>query len=430
LKLSPTDLQLMKDKIKELNQVNTELGKLSQELKGLDDIAPLIQEIRKHRIIRVRAERAIRKVEREKAKAERKAEITEKQKNTPTYLGEKIAVGLKYDDINTELLQKNALPLIQNLSDLSEATHLTREQLLWLSYHRKTATIDHYTRFQIPKRKGGMRSISSPKGKLRTAQSWIEENILTRLPVHPAAMAFQAEKSIVHNAQIHAGQNIVMRIDLKDFYPSIKFLRVKGLFQSFGYSTGMATVFALLCTDAMRIGATLDEKKYFVALGERYLPQGACTSPAITNLICRKLDNRLYKLAESLGWRYSRYADDLVFSNAENEADLKKLSGLVRKILSEETFEINEEKTLVMRPHQRQTVTGVVVNGGEMRLSKRDIRKFRAFLHQYTLHGVEAMSKKIGKNATQYAKGYWSFMHMVSPSQAEKFKQQYAWLVS
>jgi retron-type reverse transcriptase len=183
-----------------------------------------------------------------------------------------------------------------------------------------------------------------------------------------------------------------------------------------------------MCTDALRFSAKLEGKQYFVALGERYLPQGACTSPAITNLICRKLDNRLSKLSNKLEWKYTRYADDMVFSSSNKDADLKHILGLSKKIIGEENFIIHPDKTMVMRGHQRQTVTGVVVNNDEIRISRRDMRNFRAFLHQYEQKGAAEMTKQLGKDATAYGKGYLAFVQMINPAQAEKFKAKYAWL--
>ncbi|MDX2306542.1 MAG: retron St85 family RNA-directed DNA polymerase [Microscillaceae bacterium] len=428
LKINTGDLEQLKKQLVELNQISTELYRLKKELDGVEDITPIIKEIRKNRIERVRAKRAIRKVEREKEEEKRKAEISEKRKTTPSYLGEKIAEGLIFQGQDEELLQSLSLPHVKDLLELSQLIQLSREELLWLCYHRQSARIDHYTRFQIPKRKGGFRTISAPKSKMRIAQKWVLENILSKVPVHESAMAFLEGKSIVDNAERHLHKNLLIRLDLKDFFPSIKFPRVKGLFKSFGYSPGMATIFALLCTDAMRLGASLGDKKYYVALGDRYLPQGSCTSPAISNIICRKLDNRLSKLAQSMGWTYSRYADDLVFSHEDKDAELKNILGLTKKIIADENFILNEEKTLVMRPHQRQTVTGIVVNHDELRISRRDLRRFRAFLHQYEQVGQQAMSEKLGKNAIQYGRGYLAFIQMVNPQQAEKIIKKHAWL--
>lgn len=428
LKLLPEELDQLKATLQELNKVNGEINTLKKDLDGLEDITPIIKEIRRQRIERVRKQREIRKKEKEEEEAKRKEEIARRKKITPSFLGSKIAGKLKFEGAEEDKLKELGLPVLQNLQDLAGVTGFTCEEIQWLCYHRQAATIDHYNRFKIPKRKGGTRTIASPKPKMREAQQWVLENILNKIEIHDAALAFREGKSIVDNAELHKEKSVVVRIDLKDFFPSIKFHRVKGVFKSFGYNYGMATVLALLCTDAMRLGATLGDKKYFVGLGDRYVPQGSCTSPMLTNIIGRNLDNRLSKLGASMEWAYSRYADDLVFSHADKTADLKPLLGLTKKIIAEESFEINEEKTMVMRGHQRQTVTGILVNHDEIRISRRDVRNFRAFLHQYEKEGKEAMSKKIGKDATRYAKGYISFMKMVNGEQAKKFTEKYSWL--
>ena len=428
LKMAPEELEVLKQRYTELNKINAELRTLSKDLEGLEDITPLIKEIRKNRIERVRAARAIKKVEKAQKEKECKAEIAQRKKDTPYYMGEGVSGGLKFEEGDEAQLKEAGLPVVNNVRDLAELMKMPQSDILWLSYHRKAASIDHYSRFQIPKRKGGFRSIASPKPKMRKAQQWILDKVLSKIPTHEAAMAFQPGKSIADNANFHLNAEILIRIDLKDFFPSLKFGRVKGLFKSFGYNEGVATMFALMCTDALRLSAKLEGKQYFVALGDRYLPQGACTSPAITNLICRKLDNRLSKLSDKLEWKYTRYADDMVFSSPDKEADLKHVLGLSKKIIGEENFTVHPDKTMVMRGHQRQTVTGVVVNNNEIRISRRDIRNFRAFLHQYEQNGKEAMTQKLGKDATAYGRGYLAFVHMINPAQAEKFKEKYGWL--
>jgi retron-type reverse transcriptase len=323
------------------------------------------------------------------------------------------------------------MPVLHTLEDLAAASGLEARQWIWLSYHRRVARVDHYTRFEIPKKKGGTRSIAAPKPTLRRAQQWILEQILGKRTIHPNAMAFLPGKNIRQNAEKHAGKAIVVRIDLKDFFPSVKYPRVKGLFRHFGYNEGIATVLALICTDASRVAARLDSDDYFVALGERFLPQGACTSPALTNILCGDvgyLDHRLTCLAGKGGWEYSRYADDLVFSTPNAGANLKALLHPVHKIVAGEGFTVNPEKTSVMRPHQRQTVTGVLVNEATPKVSRENLRRFRAFLHQMEQIGVPAMSARIGKDATRYAKGYWAFVKMIQPAQASALLVKHAWL--
>jgi hypothetical protein len=427
LKMSPDDLERMKAKMKEMDGINKRLNELSKEITDIPDITPIIAEIRKNRIEKVRAERLIRKAKKEKLLQERQAKIIENKKNKPSYLGD-IAKGLKYDNFDEEKLKAKNLPHFKDVKELADAMQINTQTIQWLAYHRRTAKIDHYTRFQIPKKSGGMRTIASPKGKLRIAQQWILENILKKLSIHEAATAFATGSSVLKNAIPHLDSKVIIKIDIKDFFPSIKFNRVVGFFKSLGYSSALSSIFGLLCTDAMRLGVSLDKNDYFVALGERYLPQGACTSPTLTNLLCKKLDTRLTKMAEKYGFVYTRYADDMTFSNTEKEANVKAILGFTRRILADENFELKKEKTKIMRNYQRQTVTGVLVNHEKARISRRDIRNFRAFLHQYEKDGHSKMSEKIGKDATQYAKGYFAYLKMINPEQAQKFKTKYQWL--
>ena len=165
-----------------------------------------------------------------------------------------------------------------------------------------------------------------------------------------------------------------------------------------------------------------------MALGERYLPQGACTSPALTNIICRKLDRRMTGLAKRYDYNYTRYADDMVFSHADkNNKTVAWLLKCTQEVIEQEGFIIHPDKTAVMRSHRRQAVTGIVVNE-TMNVSRRDLRNFRSFLHHYENEGAEAMSEKIGKDATQYAKGYWAFINMVNQEKAGKILEKHEWL--
>jgi hypothetical protein len=204
---------------------------------------------------------------------------------------------------------------------------------------------------------------------------------------------------------------------------------VKRLFVSLGYNEGVATILALLATETPRIAVVLDGERRFAAVGERCLPQGACTSPAITNLLCRRLDARLSGAASSLRFTYSRYADDLVFSHENPDAPVGGLLTLTRQIVGAERFVVNEEKTQVLRPSDRQVVTGLVVNAGsDPRVSRDDLRRFRAFLHGCRTKGVDAMSERIGKDAYAYAAGYLSFLHMARPDVASKIAAENPWL--
>ena len=417
-----------KKKMESLYKDLTTLKKSRADLYNqLDNFNVLLKKVHSLRIGRSQKEREQSKKEQEaKRKTALKKEILRK-KTAPTYLGDGVSKGLEYDSIRKDVLKKSRLPIINNAGDLAKKIGITSEELSWLSYHRKASTIDHYNHFTIPKRKGGSRIISSPKPLLRTAQRWVLEKVLSKVKVNSAATGFIAGKSIVDNARVHQQKKIILRMDFKDFFPSVKFSRVKGMFHSLGYSEGVATILALITTESERKEIIFNEKKYFIALDDRCLPQGACTSPAISNIISRGIDSRLHGLGVKMGWSYTRYADDIVFSTDDNTASATAMIKTTQRIIFEEGFALNDAKTTIMRPHQRQVVTGIVVND-ELKISRRDMRNYRAFLHQYKKLGKVKMTKKLGKNADAYAKGYLSYISMVSKKQADKLTSSYPWL--
>lgn len=427
LKLSPEEMKIMEEAVKQQQLLYTEVRKIDAALRKLPDVEEILKKIRIARIERVRKERAARKIRKaEEQKAKQKQQKAQRLK-TPFYLGEGVSAGLKFDESQTDKLQALGLPELKDASDLAALSGLNEGQWSWLCYHRKAAGIDHYQRFRIPKRSGGVRLISAPKPLLRKAQEFVLDQILEKIPLHEAAMAFRAKRSIVDNAQLHQQNQTIIKMDLKDFFPSIKFRRVKGLFQSFGYNEGIASMLALVCTDSARAEAKVRDKVYHVALSERYLPQGACTSPALTNIICKRMDARLQGLCEKMGFTYSRYADDMVFSHPDPEVQTGRLIQWIQKIIKDESFELHPDKLKVMRPHQRQAVTGVVINE-QVAISRKDLRNFRSFLHHYEMEGAEAMSAKLGRNAENYAQGYWAFIHMVNPEQAGRLLEKHPWL--
>ena len=195
-------------------------------------------------------------------------------------------------------------------------------------------------------------------------------------------------RSTVTNAAVHAGATIVFKFDIRDFYPSVTTNRVKGLFRKAGYGEQVATLMALLCTEFPREELTLRGERYYVATGPRGLPQGAPTSPSITNALCMRLDARLAGLAKSLKLRYSRYADDLTFSwhGGATDAPVKRIKTSVANIVGNEGFEIKDSKTRILRHGRRQRVTGLVVNksktGPAARVPRFKMRELRTALYK------------------------------------------------
>ncbi|WP_201511674.1 reverse transcriptase family protein [Psychrobacter alimentarius] len=297
-------------------------------------------------------------------------------------------------DASNRLIE-NKLPLINKHTQLADAVNLSVPQLKGLCYQREVATNIPYTYFTINKRNGTPRQIWSPIPRLKFVQRWILENILNNLTTHGAAHGFVRGKSIVTNAAVHSNSALLIKLDVKDFFPSVHWRRVKGVFRHAGYPEQIATLLALLCTESPRQMVQQNGKTYYVALSDRALPQGAPTSPALTNIVCLNLDRRLTGLADKVGLRYSRYADDLTFSlpanststeNAAQPSDhnqlIGQLLGSVHKILREEGFILNGDKTRVIRMGNQHNVTGMVINGeGVPRVPRKIKRMLRAALH-------------------------------------------------
>ncbi len=347
-------------------EVIRQRGELQRKIQALqEDNAILHNEAAyKKQQLKQRLEESKRKQQETKARNEQKrldriAAWTEKQQHEITYLGEGVSKGLTHRDSNRDRLQANQLPMFETIEDLAAAMNLSVSQLRFLAFSRKTSTVSHYIRFKIPKKTGGDRLISAPMPRLKRVQHWILDQILEKIPQHSAAHGFRRGRSIVTNAQPHIGTDVVINLDLKDFFPSISYKRVKGIFQALGYAESIATVLGLLCTEAEVEEVRLDGKTYFVATSDRHLPQGAPTSPALTNLLCRRLDKRLANMATSQGFTYSRYADDLTFSTSgDTVRNICNILKHTENIVTHEGLTLHPDKTRVLRSSQQQEVTG------------------------------------------------------------------------
>jgi hypothetical protein len=334
---------------------------------------------------------------------------------------------LTFDGGDPDALAAKGLPVLSTFTDVAEALEVTPQILQWLTYERGADTTDHYTRFAIPKRGGGRRLISTPKPVMRAAQQWVRTNVLVPLPVSDYAAAFRPGKSIADNARLHSGKACVIRLDLRDFFGTVTFHRIRGFFESLGYNPGVATVLTLICTDAPRSRVTLDGKTSLVIVGDRSLPQGACTSPDLANLITFGLDARIAGLARKFGYTYTRYADDLVLSTANEEVFAAGVISAVSRICREEGFEVNNRKTRIMRAPNRQLVTGLLVNDG-VRLTRNDLRRIRAFLHRCEIRGLTAVSAELGKDAQAVAHGYFAYIFMITPGVAMRLLEKHPWI--
>lgn len=374
------------------------------------------------------AEKAARKAEKQRLSAERKArrtqEIAKRRRDDIIYLGRGVSRRLSDRRAHVERLVASYLPVMAAPADVARALGLTVSQLRWLSFHAEAAERTHYVTFQIPKRSGGLRTISAPHQKLAAAQQWILANVLARLTPEAPAHGFVSGRSTVTNATPHLGQDLVINLDLSDFFPTITFPRVRGLFEKLGYSPAVATVLALLTTEAPRLPAEYDGQKYAVATGPRALPQGACTSPALSNQIARRLDRRLSGLARRHGWTYTRYADDLTFSApVGHREELPRMLGRIRAIVTAEGFRLNPKKGRVQRRARRQDVTGIVVND-KPGLPRAEVRRLRAILHQAAKTGLEAQNREQRPHFEAWLRGRIAYLSMIDPHKGGQLRAQ------
>lgn len=219
----------------------------------------------------------------------------------------------------------------------------------------------YYRTFPIKKRGGGERMISAPRTFLKAVQYYILRFILQKQPVSDFATGFVRGKGIVHNARLHVGLPFLLNVDLRDFFGSVTSIQVREEFLKIGFPITVADSLAQLCT----FGGSL--------------PQGAPTSPALSNLVFAEIDQRIAVLASVRGIGYSRYADDMTFS---------ALRPIARHFLTEldqtlkgRGFRLNPDKTRFAGPGQARYVTGLVVNV-RPQVDRQTRRRMRAMFHQ------------------------------------------------
>jgi RNA-directed DNA polymerase len=394
-------------------ELNKALQALGSELREVEDPILALKRMRKERMAQAKIRREETKQRRARERHERALAWHGRRAREVLYLGEGVSAGLHDTRSDVDQLASLALPALHDAQALAQAMGLSLPELRFLAFERRVSRISHYRRFVMPKKTGGERIISAPMPRLKRAQYWVLDNILARAPLHPAAHGFAKGRSIVSNATPHIGRAVVINLDLKDFFPSIALPRVKGVFRQLGYSEQVATVLALLSTESATETVVVDGETFHVAHGPRSLPQGAPSSPALTNILCRRLDARLQGAAAKLGFFYTRYADDLTFSAGDESSKLAgKLLWRARQIVIDEGFTPHPDKQHVMRSSERQSVTGIVVNE-KASVDRTTLHRFRATLFQVEKDGPAGKQWNGNDNALAALEGYAHFIQMV-----------------
>lgn len=302
------------------------------------------------------------------------------------------------------------VPAIVTPGQLAEKLGTPVNHLDWLADVRGSEhsiegeKLRNYRYHWIRKSSGGLRLLEAPKSRLKQIQRWIADEILSAIPPHEAAHAFRCARSPITAAVPHVAQNVVMRIDLCDFFPSIKASRVAGIFRTAGYPPKVTRLLTGLCTNSAWRGV-LDEvlppsidcnglrDPRYAPLFAPHLPQGSPASPSLANLSAWSLDCRLAGLARKQKVNYTRYADDLVFSGDRSFGrQLRRFRILVNAICLDEGLEIRKRKTTVMRAHQQQQVTGIVINTRPT-IARKDYDQLKAILHNCVRLGAESQNR-------------------------------------
>ena len=233
----------------------------------------------------------------------------------------------------------------------------------------------HYRKVKLPKNNGGFRTLSVPDEVLKSIQRQIAEVLLIHMPVSRYAKAYRFGSSTLRNAKHHVGKQVVLKLDILHFFDSIRYSTVKDkVFPEEIYAEPVRILLTMLCyhKDA--------------------LPQGAPSSPAITNIILYEFDEQIGQWCRERGIAYTRYCDDMTFSGDFNPAEVIRF---VRLELKKMGFLLNEQKTQIQRPGQQQTVTGIVVNE-KLSIPADYRRKLRQELYYCRKFGIQEHLQKIG----------------------------------
>jgi hypothetical protein len=326
------------------------------------------------------------------------------------------------------------LPSIATVGELTEWLGIRSAELDWfadrrhLQRHLPDGPLRHYRYRWLPKRHGQLRLLEIPKPRLRELQRQILHRILDNIPAHDAAHGFCAGRNVRSFAAPHAGQRIVIRMDLHDFFPSIGAGRIVGMFLAAGYPESVAVSLARLSThtaasDLFNDISPVENRGRLEALYARpHLPQGAPTSPALANLAAYRLDCRLAALAAASGANYTRYADDLAFSgDRELERSAHRFHVHVAAITLEEGFKVNTRKTRIMREGVRQQLAGVVVNR-HPNLARNHLDRLKAILHNCAVHGPQGQNRAGHDDFRAYLAGTIAYAEMINPVRGRRLR--------
>jgi RNA-directed DNA polymerase len=330
------------------------------------------------------------------------------------------------------------VPRLATLGDLAHWLELSIDQLEWLADIRRQQgetdipILQHYRYAFVAKRSGPPRLIEIPKPRLMAVQRRILHEILDRVPSHASVHGFVSGRSCLSAAQVHAGESLVVTLDLKDFFLNTRMPRVHAIFRSLGYPWAVARLLTGLCAastprsvfrrlPADRRHDWLTQKIY----QSPHLPQGAPTSPALANLAAWHLDARILGLTNSFAARYTRYADDLAFSGDDDFARrVQSFLAAAESIARDEGFTLNNRKTRIMRRGGCQRVTGIVVND-HINVPRTAFDQLKATLHNCLKNGAEAENRAGLRDFRAHLNGRIAWVEQINPARAQRLRRMF-----
>jgi hypothetical protein len=333
---------------------------------------------------------------------------------------------------------------IDSVPALAERLELSFGALTWLADVRsleRTVSAEKLRnyRYRLLARSSGLpRVIEIPKARLKEVQRWVLHAILDHIPAHARAHGFVPGRSVISHAQAHSGHELLLRLDLRDFFAQVSAGRVFGILRTAGYAPPVAHVLTGLVTNVVPqtvwqayprpATARLVQPRFWLgrALATPHLPQGAPTSPALANLAAHRLDRRLAGLAAALGLHYSRYADDLAFSGpTPSPMGVEGLLASVARVVRAEGFSVNPAKSLERTRAARQTVCGIVVNE-RPNVTRGEYDALKAILHNAARHGPASQNRSAHPDFRAHLEGRIAWVAALNPARGEKLGRRFA----
>jgi|SRR5690554_3306028 len=295
------------------------------------------------------------------------------------------------------ILEKN-LPVIYNTSHLSSLVGYNKKYLKRASGYSRFFYKEHI----IKKRNGKTRTLNEPLPSLKEIQSWIKDNILEKIPISRYAKAYSSGRSIKDHVKFHKGYKFVLTLDIEDFFGSIDLEVVEKIFLKSGYSKLISNLLAKICTY------------------ENSLPQGAPSSPTISNIVLNPLDNTISEYCRLKGIRYTRYADDLAFSG-DNMNEIELIHLISKSLRDISKLKLNTEKTMLMKNNERQVISGIIVNEKiQIPRKKRDeLRQAMYYIDKFGLEDHLQWIKCTKSNYIKHLLGIANYINFINPNDKE-----------